>query len=161
MQTIVITYFSFFFFLVQCDGGDYGVNSIIEQKLHKIYCSLGGYWKGLAAITELSDAAGVSTTVAKEWLLHHPIFQIHLSSPSKIIRPHFEECIPNHTNQIDLLYLPHDTIRCKRYKYALTVVDIASRYKDAEPLTCKDALSTAVAEPVVDNRGPLTFPQLT
>jgi len=43
--------------------------------------------------------------------------------------------------QGELLFLPHDKLPRGRkvYKYALTVVDIASRYKEAEPLTSKDS----------------------
>ena len=37
-----------------------------------------------------------------------------------------------------MLFLPHDTVNRKTYKYALTVVDIESRYKEAEPLTSKE-----------------------
>ena len=44
-------------------------------------------------------------------------------------------------HQADLLYLPHDRQPArgqrKTYKYALTVVDVASHYKEAELLTCK------------------------
>jgi hypothetical protein len=36
-----------------------------------------------------------------------------------------------------MLFLPHDTVKRKTYKYALVVVDVASRYTDAEPLTSK------------------------
>ena len=48
---------------------------------------------------------------------------------------------PNAVHQADLLFLPHDKLpRGKKiFKYALTVVDIASRFKAAEPLTSKDS----------------------
>ena len=48
-------------------------------------------------------------------------------------------------HQVDLLFLPHDTVRRKTYKYALVVVDIATRYKDAEPLTSKESSLVAKA----------------
>ena len=35
--------------------------------------------------------------------------------------------------------------RKKTYKYALTVVDVASRYKEAEPITSKDSREVAEA----------------
>ena len=44
-----------------------------------------------------------------------------------------------------MLFLPHDTVNRKTYKYALTVVDIESRYKEAEPLTLKDSKEAAKA----------------
>ena len=52
---------------------------------------------------------------------------------------------PNKIHQADLLILPHDTYRKKTYKYALVVVDIASRYKDAEALTTKESSEVAKA----------------
>ncbi len=128
--------------------------------MDKIYYSPKGYWKGKLAITKLSQAAGVSEQKAKEWLSKQPIWQIYLPAPKKIIRPQFINIKPNHTHQMDLLYLPHDTIRRKRFKYALTVVDIASRYKDAEPLTDKSASSVSVALQEIYRRGPLKYPQI-
>ena len=86
-----------------------------------------------------------------------------MPAPKKIIRPKFENYIPNDTHQIDLLYLPYDKIGKKRYKYALTVVDIASRYKDAEPLTERSTNAVAIALSKIYNahaRGPLKFPRL-
>ena len=132
----------------------------MDTKLSKIYHSPKGYWKGKLAITKLSLAAGVSEQKAKEWLSKQPIWQIYLPAPKKIIRPQFVNIKPNHTHQMDLLYLPHDTIRRKRFKYALTVVDIASRYKDAEPLTDKSASSVSVALQEIYRRGPLKYPQI-
>ena len=54
---------------------------------------------------------------------------------------------PNSVHQDDLLFLPHDKLPRGRkvYKYALTVVDVASRYKEAEPLTSKDSAEVAKA----------------
>ena len=43
------------------------------------------------------------------------------------------------------MFLQHDTYRKKTYKYALVVVDIASRYKDAEALTTKESSEVAKA----------------
>ena len=128
--------------------------------MEKIYYSPKGYWKGQTAITKLSNAAGVSQDTAKKWLFKQAIWQIYLPAPKHINRPSFINIKPNDTHQIDLLYLPHDTIRRKKYKYALTVIDIASRYKDAEPLTEKSALATSTALQEIYRRGPLKYPRL-
>ena len=128
--------------------------------MDKIYYSPKGYWKGKTAIIKLSEAAGVSEQKAKEWLSKQAIWQIYLPAPKKIVRPEFVGVKPNHTHQMDLLYLPHDRIRRKRYKYALTVVDIASRYKDAEPLADKSAMAVSVALQTIYNRGPLKYPKI-
>ena len=43
---------------------------------------------------------------------------------------------------------------------ALTVVDVASRYKEAEPLTTKEAKEVAAALERIYSRGPLKWPKL-
>ena len=127
--------------------------------MHKIYYSPEGYWKGLTAIQKLSDKAGVSYVVAKNWLKKQPIWQIYLPAPKKIVRPHFINHTPNDTHQMDLLFLPYDKVGKKRYKYALTVIDLASRYKDAEPLSEKSANAVTDALIKIYRRGPLRFPK--
>ena len=44
----------------------------MDTKLSKIYYSLQGYWKGLAAVKKLSAAAKVSKEVAKNGSLNKP-----------------------------------------------------------------------------------------
>ena len=46
----------------------------------------------------------------------------------------------------------------KTYKKALTVVDIASRYKETEALTDKSSAKVAAATTQIYKRGPLTWP---
>ena len=77
------------------------------RKLSKTYNSPRGYWKGLTAIKTLLEAAKVSETEAKDWLKKQAILQVHLPT--------------------DLLFLPVDKVGRKRYRYASTVIDIASR----------------------------------
>ena len=64
--------------------------------------------------------------------------------------------------QAELLFLPHDKPPQGRkvYKYALTVVDVASRYKAAEPLTSKESDEVSKAFQRIYKRGPLKWPQL-
>src|SRR6202042_1834397 len=72
----------------------------------------------------------------------------------------FDVSVPNEVHQADLLFLPHDRVGRKTYKYALTVVDVASRYKEAEPLVDKSSKEVALALERVYKRGPLTWPNL-
>ncbi len=122
---------------------------LIKNKLSKIYYSPQGYWRGISAIKKLAAAADVSEQVAKTWLKKQAIWQIYLPAPKYIPRPKFNINVPNEAHQADLLFLPHDSIgrskRRKTYKYALTVVDVASRYKDAEPLSSKYSEEVAKA----------------
>ena len=51
--------------------------------------------------------------------------------------------------------MPHDGV----YKQALTVVDAASRYKQAEPLETKSSTEDASAFERIFHRGPLYWPK--
>ena len=44
---------------------------------------------------------------------------------------------PNEQHQFDLLYVPHKVFEGNTYKYILTDVDVASRYKVARALRSK------------------------
>ncbi len=128
--------------------------------LGDIYYSPRGYWKGAAAVKKLADAAKVSEAVARAWLEKQALWQIYLPAPRRIVRPRFDISVPNEVHQADLLFLPHDKVGRKTYKYALTVVDVASRYKEAEPLPSKESKEVASALQRIYKRSPLTWPNL-
>jgi len=107
------------------------------MELSKIYYSAYGYWKGYDAINKLANAADIDKNIVKNWLEKQALWQIYLPPPNYIPRYHWNISKPNEIHQADLLFLPHDIVKRKTYKYALVVVDIASRYVDAEPLTSK------------------------
>ena len=52
---------------------------------------------------------------------------------------------PNDIHQADILYLPNDKNKKKIYKYALNIVDVASRYKRSCQLTTKNSKEVAQA----------------
>ena len=134
----------------------------MDGKLSKIYYSPQGYWKGISAIKKLAEAAKVPENVSKQWLYKQALWQIYLPAPRHVPRPKFDVATPNSVHQADLLFLPHDKLpRGKKiYKYALTVVDIASRYKEAEPLTSKNSDEVAKAFQSIYRRSPLTWPNM-
>ena len=141
-----------------------------DHKLSRIYYSPRGYWKGIAAIKNLASAAKVSEEAAKDWLKKQAIWQIYLPAPRHIPRPRFDVSVPNEVHQADLLFLPHDRDDSRHrgrhkatthvWKYALTVVDVASRYKEAEPLATKESKEVADALSRIYKRSPLTWPKL-
>ena len=124
--------------------------------MEKVYCN--NLWKGRSAIDKLDQGAGVSKEKAGNFLRRQKIWKIYLAPPAHVPRPHWTVDQPNKVHQADLLFLPHDTVRRKVYKYALVVVDVASRYKDAEPLTSKTAEEVAKAFSKVYSRK-LGWPQ--
>ena len=99
---------------------------------------------------------------AKKWLIRQALWQIYLPAPKRIPRPKFDVPTPNKVHQADLLFLPHDKLPRGRkvFKYALTVVDVASRYKEAEPLTSKNSDEVAQAFQKIYKRSPLEWPEM-
>ena len=60
----------------------------------------------------------------------------------------------------NLLFMPHNKVGRKTFKYALTVVDVTSRFKAAEPHTSKNSDEVAQAFEKIYRRGPLRWPRL-
>ena len=110
------------------------------------------------AIRKLAQAAKMpqsSGSSSRQIYLPVPRY-IHVSWPT------FDVATLNAVHQADLLYLSHDKPPGSRkvYKYALIVADVASRYKEAEPLTSKDSAEVAKAFQSIYKRGPSKWPQL-
>ena len=127
--------------------------------MEKIYYSPKGFWKGHSAIKKLAKEAKVSEKQAFEFLKKQAVWQIYLPAPKKIIRPRFDVSAKDEVHQADLLFLPHDTVGKKTYRYALTLVDVGTRYKEAEPLTSKDSKEVARAFEKIYSRH-LKYPKL-
>ena len=85
-----------------------------------------------------------------------------LPSFSKVPRPNASLSLyakPNDIHQADILYLPHDKFKKKTYKYALNIVDVASRYKGSYQLTTKNAKEVAQAFQWIYENTPLNYPK--
>ena len=124
--------------------------------MEKVYYN--NLWKGQSAIDKLAREAGVSKEKAQAFLRRQKIWKIYLAPPAHVPRPHWAVDQPNKVHQADLLFLPYDKVGRKVLKYALVVIDVASRYKDAEPLTSKSAEEVAKAFSRVYSRK-LRWPQ--
>ena len=96
----------------------------------------------------------------KDWLKKQAIWQIYLPAPRHLPWPKFDVAVPNEVHQANLLFLPHGRVRRKTFRYALTVVDVASRYKEAEPLTSKTTTEVADGLARIYKRSPLRWPKL-
>ena len=120
----------------------------MDEKFKQIHYSDDGYWRGKSAIQKLSKASGSTKEVAEKWLLQQPFYQIYLPAPKYIPRPNANMSLfakPNDIHQADILYLPHDRYEKKVYKYALNIVDVASRYKGSYRLTTENSKEVAQA----------------
>ena len=124
------------------------------------YTKPRGYWKGLTDIKKLASTAKISEDLARARLKKQAIWQIFLPAPRQIPGPYFGVEVPNEDHQADLLFLPHNRVGKRTFMYALTVVDVASRFKEAEPLTSKTTAEVAEALSRIYRRGPLKWPKL-
>ena len=64
--------------------------------------------------------------------MRQPLYQIYLPPSKDVPRPNTSISLlakPYDIHHADILYLPHDKYKRKIYKYALNIVDVASRYK--------------------------------
>ena len=111
--------------------------------MDKIYYQSNHLWKGQKAINKLKELSKEKPKTIKQWLCQQAFWQVHLSAPANIDRPHYQVTIPNEMHQFDLLYMPSDTLYGNKYKYILAGIDIASRYKVAIPLRTKQAKDVA------------------
>ena len=66
---------------------------------------------------------------------------------------------PNDIHQADILYLPHDKIKKKVYKYVLNIIDVASRYQGSYQLATKNTKEVAQAFQWIYENIPLTYPK--
>ena len=134
----------------------------MDKKFKQIYYSDDGYWRGKSAIQKLSRASGSTKEEAEKWLLKQPLYQIYLPPSKYIPRPNASMSLIAETNDIhqaDILYLPHDRYEKKTYKYALNIVDVASRYKGSYQLATKNSKEVAQAFQWIYENTPSTYPK--
>ena len=102
--------------------------------MDKLYYQPSHLWKGQKAIKKLQELSKEKPKVIKQWLSKQAFWQVHLPPPKPVDRPHYEVMISNEMHQFDLLYMPSDTLYGNKYKYILSGIDVASRYKVVRPV---------------------------
>ena len=107
--------------------------------MDKIYYQINHLWKGQKAIKKLKELSKEKPKTVKQWLSKQAFWQVHLPTPKCMDRPHYQVTIPNEMHQFDLLYMPSYTLYGNKYKYILSEINVASRYKVARPLRTKQA----------------------
>ena len=134
----------------------------MDKKFEQVYYSDDGYWRGKSAIQKLAKTSGSTKEEAEKWLLKQPLHQIYLPPPKYVPRPNSSMSLFAKTNDIHqshLLSLPHDKFKKKVYKYALNIVDVASRYKGSYQLTTKNSKEVAQAFQWIYDNTSLTYPK--
>ena len=66
---------------------------------------------------------------------------------------------PHDIHQADIIYFPHDKYKKKMYKYALNMVDVASRYEGSYQLTTENSKEVAWAFQRIYGNTLLTYPK--
>ena len=118
--------------------------------------------EGKSVIQRLAKTSGSTKEEAERLLLKQPLYQINLPAPKYIPRPNASMSLfakPNDIHQSDLLSLPYDNFKKKTYKYALNIVNVASRYKGSYQLTSKYPKEVAQAFQWIYENIPLTYPK--
>ena len=100
-----------------------------EEKLYQAYYEPDRLWTGGKAIKELHKITSMSKKDIKSWLAKQVLWQVHVPPPKEINNPHYNVIKSNEQHQFDFLYMPHNLFEGNTYKYILTGIDVASRYK--------------------------------
>ena len=119
------------------------LNKKDAAKLDEIYYQPTHLWVGNEATEKLVELSGLSMKKVQIYLAHQAIWQVHIPGPKVVKHPHFAVTIPNQVHQFDLLSMPGDKLYGSKYKYILSGVDIASRFKVARPLRTKKVKDVA------------------
>ena len=131
-----------------------------EEKLYQAYYEPDRLWTGSKTMEELHKITSMLKKDIKSWLAKQALWQVHIPPPKEIHHPHYDVTKPSEQHQFDLLYMPHNLFEGNTYKYILTGIDIASRYKVARPLRTKKSSEVAfVLEAIYKKGGGLNYPK--
>ena len=132
-----------------------------EEKLYQVYYELDRLWAGRKAIKKLHKITSMPKKDIKSWLAKQALWQIHMPPPKEINHPHYDVTKPNEQHEFDLLYMPHNLFEGNTYKYILTGIDIASRYRAARALKTKKSSEVAfMLEAIYKKSGVFKYPKV-
>ena len=133
---------------------------IDEERLYQAYYEPDRLWTGGKAIKELHKITSMSKKDIKSWLAKQALWQVHIPPPKEIHHPHYDVTKPNEQHQFDLLYMPHNLFEGNTYKYILTGIGVASRYKVTTALRTKKSSEVAfVLEAIYKKGGVFKYPK--
>ena len=114
-----------------------------EEKLYGTYYQLDHLWTGGKVIKELHKITSIPRKYIRSSLAKQALWQVHIPPPKEINHPHYDVTKPNEPHQFVLLYMSLNVFEGNTYKYILTDVDVASRYKVARTLRTKKSSQVA------------------
>ena len=124
-----------------------------KEKLCQAYYQPDRLWAGNKAIKGLHKITSASKKDIRPWLAKQALWQVHIRPPKEINHPHYDVTEPNEQYQFDILYMPHNVFEGNTYKYILTGIDVASRYKVARPLRTKKSTKVAFVLEAICKKG--------
>ena len=97
----------------------------------------------------------------RTWLAKQALWQVHIPPLREIHHPHYDVTKPNEQHQFDLLYMRHNLFEGNIYKYILTGINVASRYKVSRPLRTKKSSEVAfLLEAIYKKGGVFKYPKV-
>ena len=132
----------------------------LDKALQPLYTEELGF-PGAAALHAQLPRGSASLARVRAWIARQKVGAYLQVKPPRVQYARFDETRPNRIHQADTLFLTYDKVGKQTFKYALTVVDVASRYKAARPLKTKDAATVAreLASIYDDEKSPLVWPE--
>ena len=76
-----------------------------------------------------------------------------MPAPKEIHHPHYDVTKPTEQHQYDLLNMSHNLFEGNTYKYILTGINVASRYKVARPRKTKKSSEVAFMLEAIYKKG--------
>ena len=132
----------------------------MDENFAEVYYKPEHLWTGNKAIRKLHKETDLSKKETKSWLAKQAFSQVHILSLKSIKHLHYEITKSNEMHQFGILYVPSDVVYGTEYKYILTVIDVASRYKVARALRSKKADEVAfVLEAIYKKGGDFKYPK--
>ena len=114
-----------------------------EEKLFGAHYQSDRVSTGGKAIKELHKITSMLKKDIRSWLAKQALWQVHIPPPKEIHHPHYDVTKPNEQHQFDILYMPCNLFEGNMYKYILTGIDVASRYKVTIALKTKNSSEPA------------------
>ena len=130
------------------------------DKLQSIYYQPGHLWKRQEAIRKVKELSKKNPAVIKKQLSKQGFCQVHSPPPNPVNRPHYKVMVPDDVHQFDLLYMPTDTLYGNKYKYILSRIAVASRYKVTRPMRMKQVKDIVDMISGIYKVGTLTYPEV-
>ena len=134
---------------------------IDEEKLYEACYQPDQLWTSGKATKGRHKTTSILRKDIESWLAKQALWQAHTPFSKAIHHPHYNMTKPNEQHQLDLLYMSHKVFQGKSYKYILTGVDVALRYKVARaPKTKKSSEVAFVSEKIYKKGGNLEYPEV-